>query len=256
MYCHYCGSKMMGPYCTRCVSNTKHRKEKTGEKGESSPASHKKKDADDREEDEFFELNQEKMFPANKQDAEYSTDFRKRNSWEQEINYEKLMTMPHVRQAISRYAGGAKQKMTAEEFLERYDKAFKPLLGLSMNKIGSRSRQFYTSLGIKTGKTVKERFQISAGKVIVHTLCSLARNGQDIDQVEQAADGCMIRALIPSDLYSSKGVLAITIQTLGPDKGTFVEAATSIPGQMYDWGKSKRLLNQLLTDIRDLSIQA
>jgi len=250
MYCHYCGSRIMGPFCKSCVSKKDNSMPDNGGNVGVSKS---------RAGEEFIQQSPaggpNEAFRAGIQsptELNFSSD--QANSWENEIRYEKLIAIPHIRETISGYASTAKRKMTTEEFLSYYDKAFKPLTGLSMSEIGTKSQQFYSSLGVKTGKTQKERFKLPAGRVIVRVLCSLARNGQTIREAKQTDDGCLITALLNSDLLSNEGSLEIRVQAMGPDNGTFIEAATLIPGQMVDWGKSKRLLNRLMRDIEELPV--
>ncbi len=250
MYCHYCGSRITGPYCKTCVSKKDEGKPETGK----SAAGIKNTIRED-----FAYLSpagspNEAFRSGIQHSADLNFSSNQANSWENEIRYEKLMAIPHIRETISGYASTAKRKMTGEEFLGLYDKAFKPLTGLSMSKIGNRSQQLYLSLGVKTGKTQKERFKHAAGRVIVRVLCSLAQNAQEIQKAEQAKGGCLIRASVSSDLLSNEGSLEIKVQDLGQGMGTFVEAATLIPGQLLDWGKSKRLLNKLMKDIQELPV--
>lgn len=78
------------------------------------------------------------------------------------------------------------------------------------------------------------------------------QNGQKILDFEQHSDGCVITAEIPSDVWSFAGALVVSVRD-SADGGTSVEAATRIRGQMYDWGKSKRVLNALFSGIPHLA---
>ena len=49
------------------------------------------------------------------------------------------------------------------------------------------------------------------GRVIVSALCALAKGGHKVQEVRQAADGCMLLCEIPSDLFSLAGQLLVTI---------------------------------------------
>jgi len=91
----------------------------------------------------------------------------------------------------------------------------------------------------------KRRSEITfpPGKTIVNLLCLFAESGQKVINVEQAEDGCMIEAAIPSDIFSWEGTVLVVVQH--HHKGTLVEATTTIKGQMYDFGKSERYLDKL-----------
>lgn len=172
--------------------------------------------------------------------------------WADEIRYEVLLQRPDVRELIARYASQSKRHMSADDFLELCDKAFVPLTGVSLAKIAEIVQPVYAALGIKTGKMRKEIFAKPAGKVLVATICSLARHGQTLDRVEQGQDGCLLKAILPSDIWSFKGDLVITIER--QKQGTSVEAVAVIKGQLFDWGKSKRILRELFDDIKGLPV--
>jgi hypothetical protein len=52
-------------------------------------------------------------------------------------------------------------------------------------------------------------------------------------------------------LWSLKGELVVEVRAEG--SATLVEAGLTIPGQVYDWGKSRRALVQLFDDLGRLS---
>jgi hypothetical protein len=54
-------------------------------------------------------------------------------------------------------------------------------------------------------------------------------------------------------MWSFAGDIVITVER--QKEGTSVEAATVIKGQVFDWGKSKRLLNSLFEDISSLPVK-
>jgi|SRR5215813_14910388 len=60
-------------------------------------------------------------------------------------------------------------------------------------------------------------------------------------------------AWIPSGIWSWEGKIRVAV--LSQQGNTEIYAETEIPGQMYDWGKSKRTINKLLTDIQELCEQ-
>jgi hypothetical protein len=173
--------------------------------------------------------------------------------WSNEIRYEILLRLPEVRDLIARHASQKQTQLSAEQFLELCDKAIAPLYGgVSMKKIAAIVQPIYASFGIQTSKTRKEVFALPSGKTLVAAVCSLARHGQPVNRVEQGADGCVLEAGLPSDIWSFGGDLIVTVQRL--EQGSSVEAATAIKGQMYDWGKSDRALDKLFDDIKSLPI--
>jgi hypothetical protein len=122
-----------------------------------------------------------------------------------------------------------------------------PLTGVSISTIASIATPLFTALGIKTGKRRIESVRRPVGQVIVAVLCSLARHGQEVQKVHQGRDGCVIEAVLPSDLWSFAGELVVSVAAT--EEGAQVEAGTKIGGQLFDWGKSRRCLDQLFTDI-------
>ena len=169
------------------------------------------------------------------------------SNWEEITSYEELLRFQSVRDLISHYATLSKKSVSGEAFLQSCDLAFVPLTGASLLIIGSIMQPIYTKLGIKTGKTKSASFNKPVGKILAALLCSLARNGRKVSRVHQGKDGCVVEAIIPSDLWSWEGILVVSVQSKGND--TYVEAATMIKGQLYDWGKSNRCLEELFTDL-------
>jgi hypothetical protein len=166
--------------------------------------------------------------------------------WSREVRYEYLIRIPDVRDMISRHAAMAKKGLSGEQFLAFSDKVIP--LGFSLEKLGSVLQPISAQLGIKTGKECSETLAIPPGTVIVTTLCSLARHGQALQQVQQFENGCLLEATLPSDMWSFEGVLYVSVREVGT--GTRVDGATKIKGQLFDWGKSNRCLETLFADIR------
>jgi hypothetical protein len=42
--------------------------------------------------------------------------------------------------------------------------------------------------------------------------------------------------------------VVVSVRRAAP-AGTLVEAATNVPGQLYDWGKSQRCLDELFAEV-------
>jgi len=167
--------------------------------------------------------------------------------WKDEVRYQVLLQFPEVRMRIERHAAQARKGLTGEQFLELCDKAFIPLTDVSLSKVASLVVPIYTRLGIGTGKSQRKVLAAPIGLILVAALCSLARYGRSLKQVHQGQDGCVLEAVLPSDMWSWEGELIVSIQR--DRAGTLVEAATQIPGQFFDWGKSKQCLTQLFEDL-------
>lgn len=169
--------------------------------------------------------------------------------WSRETRYEKLIHVPEVREMIDRHAAMAGKRATGEEFLALFEKAIP--LGVPLGKIAPTAQALYAQMGIKTGKQRSEILPAAPGVVLVAVLCSLARHGQTVRKATQFEDGCLLEAAIPSDLRSFEGDLHISVRREG--EGTRVDAATKISGQLFDWGKSNRCLDQFFNDLRTFS---
>ncbi|WP_414515843.1 hypothetical protein [Nostoc sp. PCC 9305] len=163
------------------------------------------------------------------------------------VNYRELLSNQDDRDLIAHHATLSRQQMSGEEYLKLCDMALVPLVGVSVTAIASVVRPIYARLGIRTGKIRSATFNKPFGKILVALLCSLARHGQKVRYVRQGQDGCVIEAIIPSNLLSWEGTLIVSIQSNGDS--THVEAATSIQGQLYDWGKSNRCLEKLFSNL-------
>ena len=171
--------------------------------------------------------------------------------WSETIDYQTLLRIPEVRDRISRAAVQSKKSMTGEEYLDLYGKALGKLSGLPislpMSSLARFAQSTYAKLGVKTGKSRTQFFATPPGTVLASLLCALARDGRTLRSVHQLADGCLLVASLPSDLFALEGDLVIAV-TRAPG-GCQVDARTDIPGQMFDWGKSTRCLDALLAEL-------
>jgi hypothetical protein len=105
----------------------------------------------------------------------------------------------------------------------------------------------HAKLGIKTGKSRSEFLPQRPGTVLAALLCSLASHGREVREVHQLSDGCIIKAALPSDVFALEGELIIGVSRQAG--GTRIEARTEIAGQMFDWGKSGRCLEELFREL-------
>jgi len=173
-----------------------------------------------------------------------------RIDWAQEIHYEIIARQAEVRQLLARAAAVAKKRMTGEEFLAAIDKIAK--FAVPLATLAEIAQPLTVRLGLGTGKSRSESFNLPPGRVIVGALCSMARHDQTLRGVEQGPDGCMLKAALPSDMWSLEGDLFVTIRRA--ESATRVEAATKVRGQLFDWGKSKAVLEDLFSEIPELPV--
>jgi hypothetical protein len=171
--------------------------------------------------------------------------------WSNITDCQVLLAIPEVRERIARHGAQCKKKLSGEEFLEACDK-YKVLTGgVPLTLIAKISQPISERLGFKTGKVRREELAERPGNVLVALLCSLAQNGQQLRDIKQLATGCTLQASIPSDIWSLKGDLVLSV--LAEGSLTIIEAATTIHGQVYDWGKSNRLLDRLFAELAQFS---
>jgi hypothetical protein len=174
------------------------------------------------------------------------------SDWADEFRLEVLLARPEVQSMVSACAHNARASMSGEEFLRRFANTV-PLLApvpgarSAFLNAAARGHERGLSRGHQTGKSQSAEFAAPIGHVITAVLCSLARNSQAVTGTEQLEDGCILTADIPSDRKTFGGILTIEI---GPTpNGTAVEGTATIPGQVYDWGKSKKVLATLIADV-------
>lgn len=167
-------------------------------------------------------------------------------SWDEDANYERIAQHPEVRTAIASHAAQARPGLSAEAILEIADKVVP--IGISYSAVASIAQPMWASLGVRTGKQRSAVLDLPIGRTMARVLCSLAKNQQPVQRVEQEADGCTIQAELPSSIWAMKGVL--TVKLTRQDDGCVVTVATDIPGQAFDWGMSQRCLDTMLQEIQ------
>ena len=164
--------------------------------------------------------------------------------WRNEVDYETLIRNPEVRDLLARQKPAA-ARLTGEKFADSFGEILKS--PVSLGPVMDIMQDVYGRMGVHTGKTRAERYRQPVGRVIVSALCALAGGGHKVQDVRQASDGCMLICEIPSDMFSLTGQLLVTIQK--EPGGASVHADTRIEGQLFDWGKSNRCLDQLFDGI-------
>jgi hypothetical protein len=168
--------------------------------------------------------------------------------WQQEVRYAVITSVPEVRERVAAHAAAARAAVTGEQFLELADKALAPLMGgVSLSTVTALAAPIYARLGIRTGKTRDEVLSRPTGAVLGDLLCFLAASGYAIKRVQQGDDGCVMECTLPSDWRSFAGELVVTVERAGD--ATAVRAATVIPSQLYDWGKSNKILERLFSSL-------
>jgi hypothetical protein len=164
-----------------------------------------------------------------------------------EVRYDVLLQNPLVRQTIAGFAGQATRPMSAERFLELCDMVLSPAPGLSFGTLAAIAHPIYSQLGLNTGKSRTTFVPLPAAPVLIGVLCSFALRSQTIRTVTQAEDGCLLEVSIPSDFRSFEADLFVAVERM--DGGTRVAATAEVKGQLFDWGKSNGVLDNLFSDL-------
>jgi hypothetical protein len=165
-------------------------------------------------------------------------------SWPDDCRFEAICARPGVRTAIAagaRAAGPVRQ--SAEQFLA-------PFQGTPIERGVQRAQRNRLIQRLRTGRSRTAEFPQPIGPVIAAALCSLARGRLPLHTVEQRPDGVTLSAVIPSDFRTFGGTLWIALDRT--ETGTTARAEAEIPGQLYDWGYSKKTLATLFTDLAEL----
>ena len=119
--------------------------------------------------------------------------------------------------------------------------------GVPIKLIAEVAAPLYAKMGVKTGKDAKNGYATPYGRVLAAILCSLASRSQTLIAVQEGTDGCVVQAEIPSSLTTWKGKLTLSVER--KPEGTLVTSAVVFEGQSSDWGRSKRVLEELHQDI-------
>lgn len=177
--------------------------------------------------------------------------------WTQEICYERLIRYPFVRDQLILAGRRRPNRISGEQLLKFYDTVASP--EVSLEKLNVAMLPILERMGIKSGSQAEREFLAAPGRVLLAVLCGLAGGGYDIEDAEQMSDGCILTAFLPSTLITNRGQIIVTVMQSAensdaedadkPALPVKVHAAAKISGQFFDWGKSKRILAELIQGI-------
>lgn len=167
-------------------------------------------------------------------------------TWHFEVRYEQLMLVPEVRAAVEDCGRQATKPISGEQLLGLADKVMPQ--PIPMKDLVAIVQPLFASWGIGTGKQREAIIAAPVGRTLCRVLCSLARHAQTLRKVSQGADGCLLEAALPSDLWTLEGDLLVAVRIQGEQ--TLVQAATVVKGQFFDWGKGNRCLDRLLSELQ------
>lgn len=171
--------------------------------------------------------------------------------WQDESRYQVLLHFPEVRDLIARHAPPPVKGITGEDFLKICDAFSKPLTGLpiSISKLTAVVVPIYAP-GDRD-RCLAERASGSADRQDARRgpLLPLAPVAP-LKEVHQGENGCVIEASLPPSLKSYEGQIVLAIER--QHSGTLIDAKAKIPGQKYDWGVSKKCIEELFEDLHVL----
>ncbi|MFC0877858.1 hypothetical protein ACE01N_14765 [Saccharicrinis sp. FJH2] len=175
-------------------------------------------------------------------------------SWRKENDFEKVAKHPDVLELISNHAGFSNSKINSGYLIDKFDLVFGTFTGISPNFIMEIALPIYRKLGLRTGKKDKIIFDESVNDVFVKVLCAVSANKKlEFKEFHQAQDGLLIISKIKSDFLSSEGNLTIELQQT--DNGVIVNINAMVKGQLYDYGKCKRIVSKVLTDLKTIELK-
>ncbi|TWU57640.1 hypothetical protein [Rubripirellula reticaptiva] len=165
--------------------------------------------------------------------------------WTNSIHYQTVLDHPVARARIAASAKIAKPGVTGEDLLEVFD-AVSPI-GFSLGKFTKAILPIYDKLGIKMDRQTQGVFDTSPGRLMLAVLCTIASKAWVIDEVHQSIDQCSLSTELPSGLITNRGRLHVLIEAC--DGYCRITFNATISGQLYDWGKSNRLMSDMFSDI-------
>lgn len=164
-------------------------------------------------------------------------------------SYSALISDDRCKRIIASEAMKGQSGMSADEFLKLASKIIPTKLPMEL--MGNMGKEFWTSLGLKTGKKKSITLPYCYAYALLATLCSLARHKMTLQSISEAKGLCGIEATLPSSVWSWEGKINIAIRSQG-DR-IEIHAETIIPGQYFDWGKSQRALDALFNEIKEFT---
>lgn len=170
--------------------------------------------------------------------------------WRNSMNVGEIVNHPDVRARIVRVTGATPQGMTAEQFF----KYAEPVMaaagagGIPLGAIKDIALPMYARMGLKMDREMSQGFRNTFGETLAAVLCSLASRSQPLVDISEAGDGCILNTKMASSILSWEGNMIVTLER--QSEGTLLKATITVPGQAFDWGRSKRVLQDLIDDVK------
>ena len=170
--------------------------------------------------------------------------------WRSSQDARQIMAHPDVRARIEKVTGANPQGMTAEKFFEIARPVMMvtgagPLPPLKLLK--DVALPIYAKFGVKTQSELSQGFRNTFGETLAAVLCSLASRSQPVEDLADATNGCVITSKMASSIWSWEGRMVVTLES--QPEGTKLTGRITVPGQTSDWGRTKRVLQDLVNDV-------
>lgn len=107
-------------------------------------------------------------------------------------------------------------------------------------------------LGLKSTKQEERSFSYPYPLLVRSLILALANQRQEVRTMLDTPRGAFVEADLPKDFFSLGGTLQFDIIEESPLLCRVI-AATEIKGQMFDWGKGKRVMNAVLSKTEQLA---
>jgi hypothetical protein len=172
--------------------------------------------------------------------------------WRNECRVEALLANPALRLRIEQASQSSSRPMSAEDLL-KHSAIISVIPGLHMlaptTLVGGLvGQKIWQALGVRVERAASHSYLQPVGQVTVALLCALARNGYPIRRITQGEDGCSLEAKLPSNWQTWKGTITCTVISRSTE--TDIRIRTIIRGQAMDWGRSERVMSNILEEVR------
>ncbi len=170
--------------------------------------------------------------------------------WRSSTDPRLIMNHPEVRARVAKVTGANPQGMTAEQFYE----LARPVLAITgagpappLKLLKDVALPLYAKFGVKSHTELSQGFRNSFGETLAAVFCSLASRSQPVEDIADATNGCVVTSKMASSIWSWEGTMLVTLESR--PEGTLLKGSITVPGQTSDWGKAKRVLQNLIDDV-------
>ncbi len=169
--------------------------------------------------------------------------------WRTATDYVNVIGHPEVQNLVREAKGANPGGMSAEDFIN----VAKPLMkavgadAVPLKLVMDIAQPMYAKMGVKTGSETRQGYKSAFGRTLAAVLCSMASRNQKLVRIDEGSDGCVLHAELPSTMFAYKSQMTLTLAQV--PEGTVMTGAVTVPGQMSDWGHSKKVLAALHEDV-------